>query len=113
MQFFTLDSSKIEVFETYFFHTVITQSDHPSFVKHFLGTISVSFTLFGYWAWGGGGAWGRYTTTLRGFPIQSQIKSPAIRPLQVGNDGKAGPPGYVGKTATQPLYPSFCKYVLL
>ena len=51
--------------------------------------------------------------TLRGFPNQSQIKSPANRPPQDGNDGKAGPLGYVGKTATQPLYPWFCKYVLL
>ena len=53
MQFFTLDSSKIEVFETYFFHIVITQNDHPSYVKHVLGCIYVFFTLFGYW--GGGG----------------------------------------------------------
>ena len=46
---------------------------------------------------------GLLARTLRGFPYQSQIKSPAIRPPQVGNDGKAGPPGYVGKTATKPL----------
>ena len=51
---------------------------------------------------------GLLARTLRGFPNQSQIKSPAIRPPQVGNDGKAGPPGYVGKTATQPLNPWFC-----
>ena len=56
---------------------------------------------------------GLLTRTLRGFPNQSQIKSVAIQPPQVGNDGKAGPPGYVGKPATQPLYPWFCKYVLL
>ena len=44
---------------------------------------------------------GLLARTLRGFPNQSQIKSPVIRPPQVGNDGKAGPPGYVGKTATE------------
>ena len=53
MQFFTLDSSKIEVFETHFFDIVITQNDHPTYVKHVLGCIYVFFTLFGYW--GGGG----------------------------------------------------------
>ena len=37
MQFFTLDSSKIEVFETCFFDIVITQNDHSSNVKHVLG----------------------------------------------------------------------------
>ena len=46
---------------------------------------------------------GLLARTLRGFPYRSQIKSPAIRPPQVGNEGKAGPPGYVGKTATKPL----------
>ena len=61
-----------------------------------------------FWRW-----IGLLARTLRGFPNQSQIKSPAIRPPQVGNDGKAGPPGYAGKTATQPLFPWFCKYVLL
>ena len=47
-QFFTLDSSKIEVSETYFFDIVITQNDHPSYVKHVLGRIYVFFTRFGY-----------------------------------------------------------------
>ena len=55
---------------------------------------------------------GLLARTPRGFPNQSQIKSPAIRPPQVANDGKAGPRGYVGKTATKPLYPSFSKYIL-
>ena len=53
MQFFTLDSSKIEVFETCFFDIVITQNDHSSNVKHVLGCIYVFFTLFGYWVGGG------------------------------------------------------------
>ena len=48
MQFFTLDSSKMEVFETFFFDIVTTQNDHPRYVKHVLGRISVFFTLFGY-----------------------------------------------------------------
>ena len=54
MQFFTLDSSKIEVFETCFFDIVTTQNDHPRYVKHVLGCICVFFTLFGYWVGGGG-----------------------------------------------------------
>ena len=48
MQFFTLGSSKIEVFETYFFDIVTTHYDHPRYVKHVLGRIYVFFTLFGY-----------------------------------------------------------------
>ena len=46
MQFFTLSSSKIKVFETYFSDTVITLDDHPSYVKHVLGCIYVVFSLF-------------------------------------------------------------------
>ena len=55
MQFFTPDSSKIQVFETYFFDTMITQNDHPSNGNHVLGRIYVFFTLFGYHVGGGGG----------------------------------------------------------
>ena len=39
MQFFTLGSSKMEVFETCFFDIVTTQNDHPRYVKHVLGRI--------------------------------------------------------------------------
>ena len=39
LQFFTLGSSKIEDFETYFFDILITQNDHPSYVQHVLGRI--------------------------------------------------------------------------
>ena len=46
MQFFTPDSSKMEVFETCFFDTVITQNDHPRYVKHVLARIYVVSTLF-------------------------------------------------------------------
>ena len=53
MQFFTLDSSKIELFKTCFFDMVTTQYDHPSYAKHVLGRIYMFFTLFGYWVGGG------------------------------------------------------------
>ena len=55
MQFFTLGSSKIEVFETYSYDIVTTQYDHPSYVKHVLSRIYMFFTQFGYWSHGGGG----------------------------------------------------------
>ena len=58
MQFFTLGSSKIEVFETYFFDIVTAQYDHPRYVKHVLGRIYVFYILFGYWVRGGGGGGG-------------------------------------------------------
>ena len=48
MQFFTLGSSKMEVFKTCFFDVVTTQNGHPRYVKHVLGRIYVVFTLFGY-----------------------------------------------------------------
>ena len=49
MVFFILESSKIEVSETYFFDIVTTQHDHPSDLQHLSGRIYVFFTLFGYW----------------------------------------------------------------
>ena len=55
LQFFTLGSSKIEVFETYFYDIVTTRYDHPRCVKHVLGRIYMIFTLFGYQVRGGGG----------------------------------------------------------
>ena len=55
MQFFTPDSSKIEVSETCFFNIVTTQYDHPRYVKHVLGCIYVFFTRFGNQVGGGGG----------------------------------------------------------
>ena len=56
MQFCTLGSSKIAVFETCFFEMVTTQYDHPSYVRHVLGRIYVFFTPFGYWPHLGGGS---------------------------------------------------------
>ena len=46
--FFTLGSSKIEVFESCFYDIVTTGYDHARYVKHVLGRICVFFTLFGY-----------------------------------------------------------------
>ena len=54
-QFFTLGSAKFEISETYFFDIVTTQYDHLRYVKHVLGRIHVSFTLFGYWVQAGAG----------------------------------------------------------
>ena len=55
MQFFTLGSSKIEVFETCFYDIVITENDHPLYVKHVSGCIYMFFTPFGNSVRGGGG----------------------------------------------------------
>ena len=67
MQFLTLDSSKMECFETCFFDTVITQNDQPRYVKHVLGRIYVFFTLFGYWVRGGGSPKGLVHNVLMQF----------------------------------------------
>ena len=56
MQFFTLRSSKIEVFETYFFDIVTTHDDHPTYVKHVLARIYMFFhPIWVLAAQGGGG----------------------------------------------------------
>ena len=47
MQFFILDSSKIEVSETCFFDIVTTQNDISNYAKHVLCRIYMFFTLFG------------------------------------------------------------------
>ena len=77
VQFFTLGSSKIEVFETYFFDIVTTQYDHPRYVKHVLCRIYTFFTLFGYQVGGGGGSVPRdwYTTCLCSFSPRTAQKS--------------------------------------
>ena len=80
MKFFTPGSPTIELFETYFFFdTVITQNDHPRYVKHVLGRIFVFFTFF-LWlrgAAGGGGVLPRdsYTTCLCSFSPRAAQKS--------------------------------------
>ena len=58
MQFFTLGSSKMEVFETSFYDVVTTPYDHPSRLKHVLGRIYMIFTLFGHYVPGGEGGVG-------------------------------------------------------
>ena len=47
MQFFTPGSSKIEVFEFFFFDVVTTQNDHRRYVRHVLGRIYMFFTYLG------------------------------------------------------------------
>ena len=76
MQFFTSDSSKMEVFETYFFDIVTTQNDHPSYGKHVLGRIYVFFTLIGYQVRKGGGGLPRdgCTTCLCSFSPRTAQK---------------------------------------
>ena len=67
MQFFNPDSSKIEVFETFFFDIVTTQNDISSYAKHILGRIYVFFTLFGCWVRGGGASKGLVHNLLMHF----------------------------------------------
>ena len=43
-------------FQNFFFDTMITENDHPRYVKHVLGHIPVFFTVFGYWVHGGRGS---------------------------------------------------------
>ena len=82
MQFFTLGSSKIVVFETYVFDTMITQNDHPSYVKHVLGLIYVLFTLFGYWVSGGvGGSQGIGTPPACALFHPGHLKNRSFRNL--------------------------------
>ena len=76
VQFFTLGSSKIEVFETGFLDVATTQNDYPRYAKHVLGRIYRFSTLFVYWAGGGGGRkrdW--YTTCLCSFLACTAHKS--------------------------------------
>ena len=51
---FTLVSSKIVVSETYFFDIVITQYDHPRYVKYILGRIMCFSSYLGIGRGGGG-----------------------------------------------------------
>ena len=52
MQFSGLGSSKMEISETDFFHTLTIQNDQISYVKHVLAPPYVFLTVFG--CWGGG-----------------------------------------------------------
>ena len=72
MQFFALDSSKIEVSEPYFFDILATHNDHPSYVKHVLSNIWVFFTLFGYWVCSGGGGITQWSGTQAAYAYTAQ-----------------------------------------
>ena len=69
MQFFTPDSSKIEVFETIFYDIVIAYNDHPSYVKHYAAFMSffpyVVCVLLGVDSLRGGLAKGNRITSQR------------------------------------------------
>ena len=53
VQFSGLGSSKMEISETDFFHTLTIQNDQISYVKHVLVPLHVFFTLFGCGGEGG------------------------------------------------------------
>ena len=111
LQLFTLGNSKIEVSETSFLDTVITQNDHPRYVKDVLGRISVFFTLCGYWAHGGGGGGG-------GQRIGAQLAYAVFQAIQLKNGNhlaeavrsKPGRPVYRGKRHITPHFGPFCAY---
>ena len=70
MHFFTLGSSKIEVFETYSFDIVITYNDHPRYVKHVLGRIYVVFhPIWELGARGGGGGFSQGIGTQPAYAV--------------------------------------------
>ena len=81
MQFFNPDSSKIEVFETFFFDIVTTQSDISSYAKHVLGRFYVSFTLFGCWVRGGGVSQGTGAQPAYAVFQPGQLKNGSFRNL--------------------------------
>ena len=85
MQFFTPDSSKIEVSETSFFDIVTTQYDHPRYVKHVLGRIYVFFTRFGNQVRGGEGGGGQGFGTQPAYAVfqPGQLKNRSFRNLFV------------------------------
>ena len=67
LQFFTLGSSRMEVFETHFFETVITSTDRTRNVKHVLDRIYVFLILLSYWLRGAGVPRDWYTTCFCSF----------------------------------------------
>ena len=54
MQFSTLSSSKMEIFETNFFDALTIHNDPISYANHVLDPLYVFFTLFGCWRRDGG-----------------------------------------------------------
>ena len=93
MQFYSLGSSKMEIFETDFFDTVTIQRDQIPYVKHVLAPLYVFCVLFGFF-WGGGsqGVWNNMGTTghsrLRHRPskplyILASAKPPRLMYIQI------------------------------
>ena len=68
-QYFTLGSSKIKVSQICLFEIVTTQNDHLNYVKHVLGSIYVSFTLFGVLVVGGSAKGMMYNLLLQFFTL--------------------------------------------
>ena len=54
MQFSGLGGSKMEIYETDFFHTLTIQNDQISYVKHVLAPPYVFSPYLGVWGGGGG-----------------------------------------------------------
>ena len=82
MQFFTVSSSKIEVFGTHFFDIVATPNYHLSYAKHVLGSIYVFFYPFWVLRVGGGGPNGLmdwYTTCFCSFSPCTPQKSKFVK----------------------------------
>ena len=74
MQFSGLGSSKMEISETDFFHTLTIQNDQISYVKHVLAPLRVFLTQFGCVWGGGGGTKGSRAHNLRSFPASAAQK---------------------------------------
>ena len=104
MQFFTPDSSKIEVFETCFFDIVTTQNDHPRYAKHVLGRIYVLFTLFGYQIGGGGGGGGALKGLVQN--LLMQFSTPESSQMEVFETC------FCDIVITQNDHPRYVKHVL-
>ena len=81
MQFSTLGSSKIEVFEICFNDIVATQNDHPRYVKHVLGRIYIYFTIFWVLGPGLGGSQGMGTQRAYAVFHPRQLKNRSFRNL--------------------------------
>ena len=102
-QFFTLGSSKIEVFETHFFDIVTTQYDHPRYINHVLGRIYVFSTLFRDWVGGGGVSQGIGTQLAYKIFHPGQIKNRITSQRLLDQARQA----YIGEDATYPHFGPF------
>ena len=77
MQFSSLGSSKMEIFETDSFCVLTIQNHQKSYLKHVLDPLCVCFTLFGCFflrGGGGGGQGGWGATCLCSFPASAAQK---------------------------------------